>query len=96
MDSDDSDNTVVAIQQKRQKEKLLYLLLDARDEHSQQMVSLNDEILEVAEEHPFFVAHKPPRDDGLKSSVITVKEDVECKVDTITNFISSKRPREQP
>jgi len=34
IDSDDSDNTVVAIQQKRLKEKLLYLLLDARDENS--------------------------------------------------------------
>jgi hypothetical protein len=77
VDSDDSDNTVVAIQQKRQKDKLLYLLLDARDENSQQMVSLNDEILEVAEEHPFFVAQRLPRDVGLKSSVITVKEDVE-------------------
>jgi len=63
------------------------------------MVSLNDEILEVPKEHSFFVVQKPPRDDGLKSSVITVitvKEDEEIKVDTIKNFISSKRPREQP
>jgi hypothetical protein len=58
------------------------------------MVGLNDEILEVPEEHPFFVVHKPPREDGLKSSVVTVKEDLESKADTVMHFIQTKRPRD--
>jgi len=40
------------------------------------MVTLNDEILEVAEEHPFFISEKSHRDELLKSSIITMKEDV--------------------
>jgi hypothetical protein len=66
---------------------MLYFMLNAKDHCGNPMVSLNDDILDVPDEHPFFVGNKPRFDrqnDGMKASVVTVKEDIGNKVVPVT------------
>lgn len=58
-------------------------MLNAKDQRGQSMLNLNDDNLDVPEEHPFFEVKKPLFDrqnDGMKASVVTVKEDIKNKV----------------